>query len=80
MKKEKKKFPRSRSDIAIREIFRSGATWEDLERLFDVNQKQLRKEIREYLLETKNPDERLSLIEKQIKANEEKREEGERNL
>lgn len=79
MKKEKNKFPRSRSDIAIREIY-SGATWEDLERLFDVNQKQLRKEVKEYLSETETPDERFSLIEKQIKANEEKREKGERNL
>lgn len=79
MKKEKNKFPRSRSDIAIREIY-SGATWEDLERLFDVNQKQLRKEVKEYLSETETPDERFSLIEKQIKANEEKREKGERDL
>ena len=69
MKSQELIYPMTRSDILIREVFRSGFTWEDLESFFNINRNNLMQEVKAYLSRAGDPERRFNLLQKQIEAN-----------
>lgn len=60
---------KARCELAVRKIFISGLTWDDVEKYLNINQRILRSELEEYMEQKPNYAERMEKLEKRILLN-----------